>query len=377
MTGTQWSIRGLFFAYGIAFATWASRIPEIKEALGLSDGQLGAILFAMPVGQLLGLQFSGRIAVRFGSHRVTVPGVLVYLAVLVLLGMAARPWHLVVALGIFGLCGNLASTSLQTQGVLAEKQAERPLMGSFHGSWSVGGFCGGLLGLLAAQAEVGPGLHFAAVALVLGCLVPLGRRHLVAIAPVRNAPVRSRRFDPVLVQLGLIGFCTMGMEGCMFDWSGVYFREVVHAPVALVPLGYTAFMVTAAFGRFVGDRVVARFGRLRVLQVSGLCASVGLGLSVLLPWLVPATFAFMLVGLSVSNIIPTVYSLAGKSRPEDPANALAGVAQVSFLGFLLAPPVIGGVASYFGLRASFAAVACLGLAVPWLASRASALKGEA
>lgn len=160
----------------------------------------------------------------------------------------------------------------------------------------------------------------------------------------------------------------------MFDWSGVYFREVVGAPAQVVPLGYTAFMVTAALGRFIGDRIVARFGRLHVLQVGGLGASLGLGLSVIFPSLLPATFAFMLVGLSVANIIPTVYSLAGKSRPDDPSNALAGVAQVGFLGFLLAPPLIGGVSSWLGLRAALAAVACLGLVVPWVASRATALR---
>jgi MFS family permease len=374
MSGTHWAIRGLFFVYGVGFSTWASRIPDIKAAMSLSDGELGAILFAMPVGSLTGLQFSGRVAARYGSHRVTVPGVTVYLAVLLALGLADTPWQLGLLLAAFGLCGNLASTSLQTQGVLAEKQAERPLMASFHGSWSVGGFCGGLLGLLAAQTEVGPGLHFALVAVLFICLVPLAWRHLVAMAPVVKKAASGRRFDPVLVQLGVIAFCSMGTEACMFDWSGVYFREVVDAPMQLVPLGYTAFMVTAAFGRFVGDRVVARFGRLRVLQVGGLGASLGLALSVLFPSLLPATLAFMLVGLSVSNIIPTVYSMAGKSRPEDPANALAAVAQVGFLGFLLAPPVIGGVASFLGLRASLAAVACLGLMVPWVASRASALR---
>ena len=161
----------------------------------------------------------------------------------------------------------------------------------------------------------------------------------------------------------------------MFDWSGVYFREVVRAPAHLVVLGYTSFMITASLGRFAGDRIVAHFGRLRVLQVGGFFASVGLAWSAFVPKLLWSTLAFMLVGLAVSNIMPIVYSLTGQARPHDTPNALASVGQVSFLGFLIGPPLIGEVSSALGLQASFAVVACLGLVVPLLASQAHSRLG--
>lgn len=379
MKGTLWTVRACFFVYGILFATWASRIPQIKAALHLSDGQLGKILFAMPIGQLISLQFSGKLAARLGSHRIIPPGLMAYAAVLVLLGWASESWQLALALLAFGLTGNIASTSLQTQGVQTEKALGRPLMPAYHGVWSVGGFTAGSLGLLMAHLGLSPAVHFQLVSACCLCLLPFSGRFLYAGDPAATPPPplaagRAPRFDPVLVQLGVIGFCSMGVEGCMFDWSGVYFRDVVHAPTSLVALGYTAFMVTAAAGRLFGGGVVARLGRRRVIQAGGLLTSLALGTCVLLPSLAPATLACMLVGLGVSNILPNCYSMAGQLRPHDPGNAIAGVAQVSFLGFLIGPPLIGGVASHFGLRASFALIACLGLAVPWLASRAEGLR---
>lgn len=364
---THWVIRLCFVAYGLTFASWASRIPQIKAGLHLSDGELGRLLFALPVGQLISLQFSGRIAVYFGSHRVMPLALCAYALVLPTLGLANRPWQLALGLLLFGLCGNIGSTSLQTQGVLTEKEAGRPLMASYHGSWSLAGFLGGALGLLMSVLEVTPARHFALVAALVVLLVPLSKAYL--IQSQRPAQIKKRRFDPKLLVLGLMGFCTMGMEGCMFDWSGVYFREVVHAPRHLSALGYTTFMITMALGRFTGDRVIGRFGRVQVLQVGGLLASLGFVSSVLYPTLVPVTLSFILIGIGVCNIMPSVYSLAGQSRPEDPSNALASVGQVSFLGFLLGPPLIGEISSRLGLPAAFLVIACLGLLVPGLARR--------
>jgi MFS family permease len=172
-----------------------------------------------------------------------------------------------------------------------------------------------------------------------------------------------------LLQLGFIGFCSMGTEGTMFDWSGVYFKEVVKAPPSLVVLGYTSFMVMMASGRFLADRVVGRFGRLKVMQASGLIVSSGLLLAALFPQLIPCTLAFMLVGVGVSSIIPTVYSLAGQHPRVGPSVALATVSSVSFLGFLLGPPLIGTVATLSSLRTAFALIAGFGLCIPILVSR--------
>ena len=157
----------------------------------------------------------------------------------------------------------------------------------------------------------------------------------------------------------------------MFDWSGVYFKKIVQAPPAWVGLGFAAFMSMMATGRFIADWFTNRFGRVRTLQLSGLLTTSGLTLAVALPSLLTATLGFMLVGLGVSSVVPLVYSAAGRSRTMPAGVALAAVSTVGFAGFLLGPPVIGLVAGLSSLRASFAIIAFMGLAVAALARPAA------
>jgi MFS family permease len=164
----------------------------------------------------------------------------------------------------------------------------------------------------------------------------------------------------------------MASEGAMFDWSGIYFKDVVKTPASLAILGYTSFMVMMAAGRFIADSLVLRYGRKNVLQGSGILISAGFFLAVLFPYVITATVAFMMVGLGVSSIVPSVYSAAGKQGSVAPGIALSTVASVGFLGFLMGPPLIGYVSAAAGLRFSFAGIGILGLCITLLVSRITA-----
>jgi predicted MFS family arabinose efflux permease len=209
--------------------------------------------------------------------------------------------------------------------------------------------------------KVAPSGHFLVVFVLVVLVVWVIQPFLIA-SPGRKERPKSR-LDLSLLPLGVIGFCSFATEGSMFDWSGVYFREVVRAPSAWVLLGYSAFMVCMSSGRFLGDRVIARWGRLRVLRGSGLLMSLGLVVAISFPSLVPATLAFMLVGFGVSSVVPNVYSLAGRSRTVEPGAAIASVASISYFGFLLGPPLMGYVSSVSSLRVSYGMVAAMGLLI--------------
>jgi MFS family permease len=168
----------------------------------------------------------------------------------------------------------------------------------------------------------------------------------------------------------------MASEGAMFDWSGIYFKDVVKAPASLVVLGYTSFMIMMATGRFVADFLISKIGRKRLLQICGVMISAGLFTSVFFPYLVPCTLAFMLVGLGVSSIVPTVYSAAGRHSKIPAGIALATVSSVSFLGFLMGPPLIGYISEVAGLRYSFAVIGIFGLGISLMVSRVRALNND-
>jgi MFS family permease len=171
------------------------------------------------------------------------------------------------------------------------------------------------------------------------------------------------------LQLGIIGFCSMATEGCMFDWSGVYFKEIVLAPRSLVVLGYASFMVMMASGRFLGDKIISKIGRKRTLQYSGIIISSGMAISVLFPYMVTATIGFMMVGIGVSSIIPSLYSIAGKNEKVPSGIALAMVSSVSYFGFLMGPPLIGYISALSSLRYSYAVIGCFGLLISYLVTR--------
>jgi MFS family permease len=168
----------------------------------------------------------------------------------------------------------------------------------------------------------------------------------------------------------------MASEGAMFDWSGIYFKDVVKAPSSLIILGYTSFMIMMATGRFVADYMITKIGRKRLLQICGIMISTGLFTSVLFPYLIPCTIAFMLVGLGVSSIVPTVYSAAGRHSKLPAGIALATVSSVSFLGFLMGPPLIGYISEIAGLRCSFAVIGIFGMGISLLVSRIKALQDK-
>jgi MFS family permease len=362
-----------YFSMGLCFASWASRIPDIKTALYLSDAAFGSILFALPVGQFLMMPFSGKMVTRYGSHKVLLYALPVYTICLSNVGLVTQGWQLAIALFLFGVSGNMCNIAINTQGIAAEKIYERPIMSMFHGGWSIAGFTGALIGLAMINLKVGPYMHFWIVILVVWTIVWSNKQFLVPFKSNVDKEEPRRKFfskpDSTLLQLGIIGFCSMASEGAMFDWSGIYFKDVVKAPSSLVILGYTSFMIMMASGRFVADRLIAKFGRKHLLQVSGVMISSGLFISVIFPYLIPSTIGFMLVGLGVSSIVPTVYSTAGKNGKVAPGIALATVSSVSFLGFLMGPPLIGYISAAAGLRYSFAVIGIFGLFITLLVSK--------
>lgn len=364
-----------YFGQGIAFASWASRIPDIKHSLNLSDGELGSILLALPLGQLITMPISGRLVTTYGSKKILTITAPLYVLALSNLGLATAPWHLAAFLLLFGIVGNMCNIAVNTQGSEAEKLFGRPIMTSFHGAWSIAGFTGALVGLLMVNLHIIPYRHFWIIAVLIFINVALNYKHLV---PGKGAKAeRKPKFftmpEGALFQLGLIGFCSMATEGAMFDWSGVYFKEIVKAPTSLVILGYASFMVMMATGRFVGDKIIERMGRKKTIQISGLIISSGMFLSVFLPYIVPATIGFMLVGIGVSSIVPTVYSVAGKNGKVAPGMAIAMVSSVSYLGFLMGPPLIGYISALSSLQYSYAVIGCFGLFVSFLVTKIRAI----
>jgi MFS family permease len=363
------ALGSLFFLAGLCFASWASRIPDVQSKFQLSESQLGTLLLGLPIGSLLALPLAGWLVHRFGSKLVILISGFGYMIFLPLIGFSPTIWALVPVIVVFGMIGNLMNISLNTQALALEDMYGRSILASFHGLWSLAGFTGAGIGAGMIYYDILPKFHYLLVSLIVLLIIMVAQGLLVKEENARGGGgLVLRRPDDLLLRIGGIAFLGMLAEGCMFDWSGVYFKKVVAIDASFVALGYVSFMGAMATGRFVSDRLNNRFGRLKILRGSGVLIFSGLILSVIFPTALVAVLGFLLVGFGVASVIPVSYSVAGRSKLYSPGVALAMVSTISFFGFLIGPPLIGFIAELLSLKASFVLIAMAGLGIVLLTS---------
>jgi MFS family permease len=363
------ALGSIFFIAGLCFASWASRIPDIQEKFHLSEAQLGTLLLGLPIGSLMALPLAGWAVHRFGSKSVIQIGCLGYMLFLPLIGFSNSIIALIPVVVVFGMIGNMMNISLNTQALALEDSYGRSILASFHGLWSLAGFTGAGIGAGMIFMGVAPKMHYLFIAGIVLAVTLISRTFLINEQRTGGGGgLVLRKPDGLLLRIGLIAFLGMLSEGCMFDWSGVYFNKVVQIDPSLVALGYVSFMGSMAAGRFVTDRIINKIGRLKLLRLSGTMIFLGLLIAVIFPEPFFATIGFLMVGFGVSSIIPISYSTAGRSKLYSPGVALAMVSTISFFGFLLGPPLIGYIAELFTLKVSFVLIAVAGLGITLLSS---------
>ena len=363
------ALGSIFFFMGLCFASWASRIPEIQSKFDLSEGQLGTILLCLPIGYISGLPLAAWIVHRYGSQFVILLGGVIYALILVLIGLSPAIWVLTLVLIAFGMLGNVMNIALNTQAIDLENSMKKSILASFHGLWSLAGFAGAGVGAAMIYLNISPAGHFAIVMGVSFLIITLAKPFVVKEENSSGAGgFILKKPDDLLLRVGLISFLGMMCEGCLFDWSGVYFKKVVEVSPEFVSVGYVVFMGAMASGRFISDRLTLKFGKVQIIRFSGIMIFSGMILSVVLPTLIFATLGFLFVGLGVAAIVPLSYSIAGRSKLYSPGTALALVSTIAFFGFLLGPPLIGFIADLFELKVSFALVALNGLGIAFLAT---------
>lgn len=358
---------GLFFIMGVIFASWAIRIPDVKVALHLSDAELGGLLFGAPLGQLVAIVPTAWLIGRIRSRRTIILGMLLMPAALVSLSLAGGHVSLFVCLLFFGFADNMLNIALNSQAVGVETLYGRSIMATFHGMWSLGGVTGGIVGAILAPLGVSPLHHFCLIALaavaVLAALRSWTLPREVRVGRKETETRRPVRFDLYLAVLGFIAFGSMATEGAMYDWSSVYFAQVVQPGESLVRVGYVACMSAMVLGRLMADGLINHYGVAPVLQLSGLCIAGGMALALLQPELGSAAAGFALVGFGMASIVPICYSLAGKSTKVPPQVGISLVSSISFFGFLACPPTVGFLSHLADLRWALSPIVVVGLLI--------------
>ncbi|MDX2005854.1 MAG: MFS transporter [Meiothermus sp.] len=363
LVASRAAISAIFFVCGFAFAVWASRIPAIKEHLGLNVGEFGLVLLGMPIGLVFSMQLTGWGIARLGSKWVNMAASVAYCLVLPLLALAPNGWALAAVLFAFGFTQAAMDISMNAQAVELGKRYSRPIMSSFHALFSLGGLVGAGLGSVAAALSVTP-LPFFSLMMVVSLLIVLVSFRYLVETPLEPGGVHFAWPKGVLLGLGLILFCTGLGEGAMVDWAAVFMRQVMGSSEAVAALAFSVFSVSMVIGRLTGDWFTHRFGPVRLARGSGIVAIAGLLALVLAPQPWVALLGFLLTGFGFCSLFPLVFSAAGKVPGINPGVALASVATLGYMGFLTGPPLIGLIGHASSLQVSFAVLMVLMLVIP-------------
>ena len=357
----------MFFVNGAAMATWLSLIPSVQQKLDLSAGELGLALLGVAVGAVIAIPLTGWLVGRAGGRRVVTLAAIACCVILPFLPAAPALPVLTVALVLFGAALGTMDVAMNIHGAVVEALYRRPLMSTFHGFYSIGGFAGALISSALAAAGAVPFYRALLPSLLLAVAAIVGHRSLPPEQPrtASRRPALRVRLAGVswpLAALGIMAFCSFLAEGASGDWSALYLHKTLGADAAYAATGFAAFSIAMAIGRLSGDRLTSRLGARLLLRGGGALAAFGLTATLLLGRPAFAIAGFGLVGLGLANVVPTLFSAAGRSTAIPPRMAIAAVASAGYTGLLAGPPLIGFAAQAFTLtRALIAVVVCCGI----------------
>ena len=352
-----WRVYAAFFLYAFAMGGIFPRLPEIQRALGVAEGTFGLALIGTACGTMVSLTFAGPWLERVG-HRRALLGLSTLLPVFYALAThATTPTAFFLLLVPAGVCIGAIEIVVNLEADRVEHQTGRRFMNRAHAFWSVGFFVAGLLGAALSQAGVSPQWHLALVVPVeaLGLALLLGRFEAAPHRTATSSAPAARFARPTggVMLLVALALSAMVLEGAGADWSAIYMRDVFGAPPFLAGAAVATGAAAQAVTRFFADRFVEKHQPVAVARV--LLGVLGLG--TLLVFAAPASWAallgFALMGVGTSAIFPLAMSAAAQRTDRAPATNVAALAQISFVAFLLGPPLLGLVAQAFGIRWAF------------------------
>jgi MFS family permease len=355
----------VFALNGALVASWLVRIPATQARLGIAEATLGLVLMGLAVGVLLALPVAGGASARLGSRRVAGLGAALGVLALPLTGLAPTPLVLAATLIALGAGTATMDVGMNAQGIGVEAGYGRSILVGMHASWSLGALLAAVAGAVSTLLGVSSVAHLAVVSglvtVAMAICLPWLRVPDRQASDVRAETPRLALPRGPLVPIAVVAVGSSFGESTGGDWSGIFMRDTVGVPAELAPWGFVALMAAMTLARLLGDRVTDRIGAGGTVAWGGRLAGAGFLLLALAPWVGTAVVGFLAFGVGVASITPLAFAAAGRTATSAGAG-MAAVASVGYAGFLLAPPMVGGIAELLDLRAALGAVGLLVLA---------------
>lgn len=364
----------VFLLNGLAFASWISRVPTLKQDLGLTPGGVGLLLLCLSAGTLVALPLSGAVIARVGPARTVLGGAVLSGAGLTAMAVgstsAAVP-TVGVGMLVYGVGTSAWDVAMNAEAADVEHRLQRTIMPRFHAGFSLGTVLGALMGAVCARLDVDLGSQLLGTVVVIAAVVPLTLRSFLPAAThdqdeqVGLAPpgVLAAWREPRTLALGVLVLAFALCEGIANDWLALTLVEGYGATASVGAAGFGVFVGAMTLGRLVGGSPVERFGRVPVLRATAVLVAAGVLVVVFSPGLPGALLGALLWGLGASLGFPLGMSAAADDKARAPLR-LSVVSSIGYAAFLGGPPVVGLLGDHVGVRNAVlvaCGAACLGL----------------
>lgn len=346
------ALSAYFLLSGICFSSWASRIPTLKTNYNLSEEDLGNLLMIMPASAIIGIPLSGWLVAKFDSRIPMQISSIAFILSLFSLSWGFSIAGIIVSLVFFSISLRVINISINTQSISIQQKFEKKIIGSFHGIWSIGGILGVLFSTIMLNYEISIFWHFFYIA-VFGLIITISMFPFLIKNDKSNVGTKFKLGKPskYISLLGLIVFFAAICEGGMYDWNGVYLKEIVKQEV--FTYGYLLLMICMTISRLSIDRLMEHFGMQKLYISGSILIILGVLLATIFPYLYPVLIGFGMIGFGVSGLYPMTFILAGKSKKYSVAIVMSIIGTYSTVGMFLGPPIIGYLAHAFGLQKAF------------------------
>jgi fucose permease len=354
----------IFLVCGLAISSWAPMVPFVKDKLRINDGSLGLLLLFLGAGAIITMPLTGWLIHKIGTRIVIIVSAIV-IAVSFPIVLSLNNWFEIAGiLFIFGSGIGSIDIAINTHGVHVQNMADKPIMSSLHGLFSVGGLCGPILVGVLIKAGLAPPITAGVISMSLiaitltqfSSLMDQNTEYEIS-AKFTNLTEsegnkKFSRLNGAVLFLGIMCFIAFLSEGAVLDWSAVFLRDNKGVDKAMAGIGYASFSIAMATMRLFGDRIVYRTKDTHVVIYGSIIAFAGFMLVVFASWLFAVLIGFVLIGVGAANIVPVFFTAAGRIRNVTSSKAVSVIGSMGYAGQLAGPAILGFIAHHFSLPAA-------------------------
>jgi predicted MFS family arabinose efflux permease len=351
-----WATRIQFSALGLLGGAWGVHIPSVKAQYALGEAMLSSVLLAAAIGAVVSLFAAGRLIARVGVRAACTLAAALMGAMLALVLVWGSLWLLLPAMLLFGMAMSLFDVAINTEGTALESLSGRTVMSNLHAMFSVGAMAGAATTGALLRAQVDARVQLAVIGVATAVVAALAARRMLQAHPAPaddGAPQQHFAWPRgLLLVIGLMIFAGMSAEGVMYDWCVLYLKQELQLRQDVAAMGYAAFTAAMAVARFGGDALRARYSERNLLRASAGLAAVAMAVVLLSGNAVVSIAGYALVGAGLAPVVPILFNAATRVPGTSRAAAIAAVSSIGYLGFMIGPPLIGGLAQSVSLTAA-------------------------